>query len=108
VITLETIREHLGERAAKKLSIALEPKLSRDTVEGARRYVSGVPGDRIRRLKDRAAFAAAMARLIQADPNLRRWALRALGDSGKKGPVSTQDSSDARGRRRGRRSKRAA
>jgi len=76
VITLAMIREHLGERAAKKISAALRPRLDRELAESARRYVAGVPGDRIRRLKDRAAFAAAMVQLVHGDETVHRWALR--------------------------------
>jgi signal transduction histidine kinase len=90
VITLQTIRQHLGERAANKLSAALRPPLDLETAEGARRYVTGVPGDRIRRLRDRAAFAAAMAHLVRTDLSARRWALRLLSQSTNKDGASRE------------------
>lgn len=77
-ITLETVREHLGERAATRLSRALRPKLAPETLERARRFATDVPGDRISRLKDRAAFAAVMIQLVRADVDVRRWALSLL------------------------------
>ena len=77
-LTLETVREHLGDRAARRLSHALRSRLDPETVERARRFLSDVPGDRITRLKDRAAFAAAMTHLVRTDIDVRKWALRSL------------------------------
>lgn len=77
-LTLETVREHLGDRAARKLSRALRSSLDSETVERARRFLSDVPGDRITRLKDRAAFAAAMTHLVRTDIGVRRWAMQSL------------------------------
>jgi hypothetical protein len=77
-VTLETVREHLGDRAARRLSVALRPKLDSETAERARRFLADVPGDRITQLKDRAAFAAAMTHLVRTDIDARRWVQRAL------------------------------
>ena len=77
-VSLETVREHLGDRAARRLSVALRPKLDSETAERARRFLADVPGDRITRLKDRAAFAAAITHLVRTDIDARRWAQRAL------------------------------
>ena len=84
-VTLETVREHLGDRAARRLSVALRPKLDSETAERARRFLADVPGDRITRLKDRAAFAAAMTHLVRTDIDARRWAQRALADPPSRG-----------------------
>lgn len=71
LVPIETVRTSLGEEAAKRLMDVVDPVPS-VLAEGARRYVRGVPGDRVRRLRDRAAFAAVMVRLVEQDEDVRR------------------------------------
>lgn len=71
LVPIETVRTSLGDDAAKRLLDVVDP-VPTALAEGARRYVRGVPGDRVRRLRDRAAFAAIMVRLVEQDDDLRR------------------------------------
>ena len=71
LVPIETVRTSLGDDAAKRLLDVIDP-VPPVLAEGARRYVRGVPGDRVRRLRDRAAFAAIMVRLVEQDDDLRR------------------------------------
>src|SRR5688572_18126430 len=79
-VPLSVVREYLGARAEITIRAALEPRLDSVTIEAARRYVTNVSGDRIRRLRDRAAFAAAMAHFVRKDAKLRRDMLRLLAN----------------------------
>ena len=74
LVPLETVRSNLGDDAAKRLLDVVDP-VPQPLAEGARRYVRGVQGDRVRRLRDRAAFASIMVRLVEQDEDLRRRVL---------------------------------
>jgi len=74
LVPLETVRSNLGDDAAKRLLDVVDP-VPQPLAEGARRYVRGVQGDRVRRLRDRAAFASIMVRLVEQDDDLRRRVL---------------------------------
>ena len=74
LVPLETVRTNLGDEAAKRLLDIVDP-VPQPLAEGARRYVRGVQGDRVRRLRDRAAFASIMVRLVEQDDDLRRRVL---------------------------------
>src|SRR2546428_1270994 len=74
LVPLETVRTNLGDDAAKRLLDVVDPA-PQPLAEGARRYVRGVQGDRVRRLRDRAAFASIMVRLVEQDEDLRRRVL---------------------------------
>ncbi len=74
LVPLETVRTSLGDDAAKRLLDVVDP-VPQPLAEGARRYVRGVQGDRVRRLRDRAAFASIMVRLVEQDDDLRRRVL---------------------------------
>jgi hypothetical protein len=74
LVPLETVRTSLGDEAAKRLLDVVDP-VPQPLAEGARRYVRGVQGDRVRRLRDRAAFASIMVRLVEQDEDLRKRVL---------------------------------
>ena len=74
LVPLETVRSSLGDEAAKRLLDVVDP-VPQPLAEGARRYVRGVQGDRVRRLRDRAAFASIMVRLVEQDEDLRKRVL---------------------------------
>jgi hypothetical protein len=74
LVPLETVRTNLGDDAAKRLLDVVDP-VPQPLAEGARRYVRGVQGDRVRRLRDRAAFASIMVRLVEQDEDLRKRVL---------------------------------
>jgi hypothetical protein len=74
LVSIETVRTSLGDEAAKRLMNVVDP-VPQPLAEGARRYVRGVQGDRVRRLRDRAAFASIMVRLVEEDDVLRRRVL---------------------------------
>ena len=74
LVPLETVRTNLGDDAAKRLLDVVDP-VPQPLAEGARRYVRGVQGDRVRRLRDRAAFASIMVRLVEQDDELRKRVL---------------------------------
>ena len=74
LVPLETVRTNLGDEAAKRLLDVVDP-VPQPLAEGARRYVRGVRGDRVRRLRDRAAFASIMVRLVEQDDELRKRVL---------------------------------
>jgi hypothetical protein len=79
-IPVQVIEDALGATVTRRMLQAMNaPRLSRDDLAGAKRYILGEPGNRIRRLKDRAAFATTMAAMIQQDASLRRQALAYLG-----------------------------
>jgi hypothetical protein len=77
-VNLEVVRRYLGDRAVRKLTRAMRPTLAEEIRLAAQRYVADEPGDRIRRLKDRAAFAAAMVHIVRIDPDVRRRVMRLL------------------------------
>lgn len=84
LIPIEAVEAELGEQAAQRVLQALGPKLTREMVDGARRYVMGVPGERIRRLKDRAGFAAAVAHFVRTNERLKSLVLEQLDEEAKR------------------------
>jgi hypothetical protein len=93
LVPLETVRTNLGDDAAKRLLDVVDP-VPQPLAEGARRYVRGVQGDRVRRLRDRAAFASIMVRLVEQDEDLRKRVLSYIDKL-----QSTRDRAVARPRR---------
>jgi len=86
LVSLATIRRKLGDEVAERIIRAVSPALEKETAAAARRYILDVPGHRIRRLKDRAAFAAAMAELVRSDSSVRRRALSFVSRQRRRSP----------------------